>query len=114
MQPLSRTVPPGLHKYRGPNHVLVSRRHSLRSLHARVRKLWETGRWDEVHLHGLGAAISQAIVLAAALEESDATMSASASTSTELLVDRDAQGEGVARYNSAIHVCLRRRSEPRG
>jgi hypothetical protein len=104
-----RTVPPNIDAYRGPNHILVSRRNSLSSLRSRVTKLLDSGRWDQVHVHGLGAAVGLTISLTAGLvEDSGGALLASASTSTEMLVDRDVQGDGVIRYNSALHVCLRK------
>lgn len=112
---MGRTVPPNIQAYRGPNHVLVSRRNSLQALRRRVCKLLASGRWEEVHVHGLGAAIGPAIVLAAELvQESNGTLTASASTSTELLVDNDGYNDGSVRYNSAIHVCLRRQNKGSG
>ena len=105
----ARTVPPNVEAYRGPNHVLVSRRNSLSSLRTRVRKLLDSGRWDQVHVHGLGAAIGLTITLTAGMvEESGGALAASASTSTEMLIDRDAQGDGSVRYNSALHVSLQK------
>ena len=67
-------------------------------------------KWNEVHIHGLGAALALAISLAAGLvQESEGRLIASASTSTEFLVDYDdATGASSVRYNSAIHVCLRK------
>ena len=105
----AKQVPPNIQAYRGPNHVLVSRRSSMPALRARVRKLLASERWHEVHLHGLGAALAPTIVLAAGLvAESGGRLVASSTTSTELLVDRDDSGEedGTLRYNSAIHVRL--------
>ena len=96
--------------YRGPNHILVSRRSSFAVLRTRTRKLLDSGRWDEVHIHGLGAALAVAISLAASLvEESGGRLVASASTSTEPLVDyNEDNATGSIRYNSAVHICLRK------
>ena len=75
-------------QYRGPNHVLISRRSSRTVLFARVRKLLASGRWDNVHIHGLGAALAPAVALAAALvAENDGRLEASCSTSTEVVID---------------------------
>jgi DNA-binding protein len=116
---------PGVQRVRGPNHVLVSRKTSKVVLRARVRKMIASGRWDEVFIHGLGAAISRAVALAAALvEESDGQLVASCRTSTEALidhVDEDALDElddlpdqktGSIRHTSAIHIALTRRKPP--
>ena len=109
-----KTAPPNVQAYRGPNHVLVSRRSSTAALRARVRKLLSSGRWEHVHIHGLGASLGPAIALAAELvEESGGRLEASASTSTEVLVDQpdaedDADADGQLRHNSAVHVRLSR------
>lgn len=74
-------------QHRGPNHVLVTRRVGAPALLRRTRKL--LGKWKEVHVHGLGAAIAPAISLAARLVlESDGRLAAFTSTSTEMLIDR--------------------------
>ena len=109
--PGSRGTPPlGIQAYRGPNHILVSRRNSFHALHKRANKLLDSGRWSEVHIHGLGAALAVAISLAAVLvQESGGRIVAWATTSTEQVVDYDdGTGAGSVRYNSALHVCLRK------
>jgi ribonuclease P/MRP protein subunit RPP20 len=69
--------------------VLVSRRTAPAALVKRTHKL--LGKWKEVHVHGLGAAISAAVALAAQLVlESDGKLAAWTSTTTELLIDRPA------------------------
>lgn len=95
--------------YRGPNHVLVSRRSSLPALRARTRKLLASRKHSEVHIHGLGAALAAAIALAAeAVREADGRLVASASTSTEALVDYpDDLADGSLRHSSAVHIALR-------
>ena len=107
-----RTPPPNATAYRGPNHVLVSRRTSTSALRARVRKLLASRRWPDVHLHGLGASLAPAVALAAELvEESAGRLVASTTTSTEVLVDQpagDDGGDGAIRHNSAVHICLKR------
>ena len=105
---MHKTIPPGVQQYRGPNHVLYSRRSSRVVLRKRLRKLLT--KWPEVHLHGLGAAIAPTIVLATELvEESDGRYETSCATSTEVLVDQadDESEEGRIRHNSAIHVTIR-------
>ena len=78
---------------RGSNHLLVSRRAGAPSLLRRSRKLLE--RYREVHLHGLGAAIAPTITIAAQLVlESGGALVASASTSTETLLDRSIEQGG--------------------
>ena len=110
---LKRTLPPNPQSYRGPNHVLISRRASRKATCARVRKLIDSGRWPEVHLHGLGAALALTISLAAELvEESGGKLVASTTTSTEVLVDQPdgdggEDGNGALRLNSAVHVALK-------
>ena len=102
---------PGLQAYRGPNHVLVTRRSTRVALRARTRKLIDSQRWPAVHLHGLGAAIATTIVLAAELvAASEGQLVASCSTSTEVLVDHDEIGcaKSTVRHNSAVHVSLSR------
>ena len=103
------TPPPNLSSYRGPNHVLVTRRSTRAALRARTRKLLASKRFPAVHLHGLGAAIAPTVVLAAELVEASAgRLTASCSTSTEPLVDQpdDDASDGRLRHNSAIHVKL--------
>ncbi len=105
-----KAAPPNAQAYRGPNHVLVSRRSSATALRSRVRKLLKSGRWEEVTLHGLGASLAPTIALAAELvEESGGALVASTKTSTEVLVDHPAEdgGEGALRHNSAVHIALR-------
>ena len=110
--PAARVPQPLLQRYRGPGHVLVSRRSGARALRAKVERLLRAGR--EVHLHGLGAALAPTVALAAALvRESDGALVASTRTSTEMLVDRAAPEAGAdeqarVRYNSAVHVRLTR------
>jgi ribonuclease P/MRP protein subunit RPP20 len=128
-----KTPPLSTEQYRGPNHVLVSRRTAPAALVKRTRKL--LGKWKEVHVHGLGAAISTAVALAAQLVlESDGKLAAWTSTSTEMLIDRpdseddeeswpagladaggaagilegDASGDACprVRFNSAVHIRL--------
>mmetsp|Transcript_36947 Transcript_36947/g.61252 ORF Transcript_36947/g.61252 Transcript_36947/m.61252 type:complete len:121 (-) Transcript_36947:195-557(-) len=111
-----RKVPPiTLQHYRGPNHILVSRRSSARSLRSRVRKLFGSGRWHDVYLHGLGAALPLAVMVAAELvHEGGGLLVASTTTSTEMLIDRSEHADlsdeqelhdGVRiRYNSAVHI----------
>ena len=114
-------------QYRGPNHVLISRRSSRTVLFARVRKLLASGRWDNVHIHGLGAALAPAVALAAALvAENDGRLEASCSTSTEVVIDpaadeQDAmeldgqsdneRPDATVRHSSAIHIALRWKPE---
>jgi len=86
-------VPPQTPALRGSNHLLVSRRAGAPSLLRRSRKLLE--RYREVHLHGLGAAIAPTITIAAQLVlESGGALVASASTSTETLLDRSIEQGG--------------------
>ena len=105
-----RPPPLNVQSYRGPNHVLVSRRSSYPALRARTRKLLQSSKWNEVHVHGLGAALAVAISVAASIvDESGGRIVASTSTSTEPLVTYDkVTGAGTVRYNSAVHVCLRK------
>lgn len=113
----TKTPSPSVQRYRGPNHVLISRRSSHTALRARLRKLLDSGKWNEVHVHGLGAALAPAIALAAELvQESDGRLEVSAGTSTEALIDQldeaelDEDGDGstaAVRHNSAIHIRLR-------
>ena len=96
-------------RHRGPNHILVSRRCSTASLKARAQKLLRSGRYAEIHVHGLGAALGPAIVLAAGLvQENDGRLLASTSTSTKMLVDHATDGDEPSRvrYNSAVHIRL--------
>jgi len=87
--PTIKTPPLSTQQYRGPNHVLVSRRTAMPALLKRSRKL--LGKWRDVHVHGLGAAIAPAVALAAQLVlESAGTLAASTTTSTEMLLDRAA------------------------
>ena len=80
---------PLLTALQGPNHILVSRRSSVAALRKRVRKLLASKRWAEIHIHGLGAALASAVMLAAELVlEFDGRIVASASTSTEAIIDR--------------------------
>ena len=104
----NKTPPLAIQACRGPNHLLVSRRSSMVSLKARATKVLRSGRWSELHVHGLGAALGPAIVLAATLvQESGGRLTASATTSTELLVDHASDGEeSRIRHNSAIHIRL--------
>ena len=99
-------------------------------LFARVRKLLASGRWDRVHIHGLGAALAPAVALAAALvAENGGRLEASCSTSTEVLVDSTAidydamelddhddvdRPDATVRHNSAIHIALRWKAEQGG
>ena len=103
-----RTTPPNsTHALQGSNHVLVSRRNTAAALRKRVRKLLNSGRWDEVHVHGLGAAVAMTTSLAAGLvQQGNGNWIASASISTELLVDRGVSKTGRLRNNSAIHISL--------
>ena len=108
-----KTPPHGLGALRGPNHVLVSRRSTRAALRSRVRKLLARGRWDDVHIHGLGAALATAVGLAAELvDESGGRLAASTSTSTVALVDRhepegpDDDESAQLRHNSAVHIRL--------
>ena len=103
---------------RGPNHVLVTRRRSHAAQRAKVKKLLDSGRWESVHVHGLGAALAPAVLLAAELvQESAGRIVASCSTSTEALVDHHDPAESTGgdddlasgstlRHNSAIHISL--------
>lgn len=105
---------PNVAAYRGPNHVLVSRRSSTAALRTRARKLLASRRHSEVHIHGLGAALGTAILLAAELvRESGGKLVASASTSTEVLVDQPADGlsDASLRHNSAVHIRLQPRPQ---
>ena len=102
---------PNLQSYRGPNHVLVTRRATRAALRARTRKLLASRRWPAVHLHGLGAAIAPTIVLAGELvAASEGQLVASCSTSTEVLVDHatetDLNSSTTLRHNSAVHISL--------
>ena len=103
---------PNVGAYRGPNHLLVSRKSSLTALRSRARKLLASKRHAEVVVHGLGAALAPAIALAAELvQESGGKLVASASTSTEVLVDRpdDDLSDASLRHNSAVHIVVRPR-----
>ena len=102
---------------RGPNHVLVSRRTA--SARRRIDKIF--ARFDEVHVHGMGAAIASTISLAATIvEESCGSIVASASTSTVLLIDRyppetlDADESCQLRHNSALHITLSKTTSKSG
>ena len=102
---------------RGPNHIMYSRRSSANAVRGRIRKLFAAGKWAEVHLHGLGAAIAPAVALAASLvEESSGELVASTTTSTVMLIDRDMPADLEAdescrvRHNSAVHISLKRRT----
>lgn len=87
-QHIHRKVPL-LASLQGPNHILVSRRGSVIAMRKRARKLLTSGRWAELHVHGLGAALATAVTLAAELvAEFEGRLVASASTSTEAIVDR--------------------------
>ena len=99
----------GVQAYRGPNHVLVTRRSTRAALRARTHNLLKSRRWPAVHLHGLGAAIAPAIVLATELvAAAESNLVASCSTSTEVLVDHDDDGDANSslRHNSALHISL--------
>ena len=105
------TPPPTISSYRGPNHILVTRRSTRAALRSRTNKLLASKRFPPVHLHGLGAAISPTITLAAELVESfSGRLTASCSTSTEPLVDQpdddDVASDGRLRHNSAVHIKL--------
>jgi len=105
----TKTPPLAIQACRGPNHILVSRRSSMASLKARANKVLRSGRWTELHVHGLGAALGPAIVLAATLvQESGGKLTASTTTSTELLVDHahDSDERSRIRHNSAVHIQL--------
>ena len=116
---MSRVPSLSLNSRRGPNHVLVTRRGSHAAQRAKVRKLLASGRWDSVHVHGLGAALAPAALLAAELvQESAGRLVASCSTSTEALVDHhdpaemlggddDLANGSTVRHNSAIHISLK-------
>ena len=107
--PLTRTPPLTIQACRGPNHILVSRRSSIASLKARAQKVLRSDRWCDLHIHGLGAALGPAIVLAVSLvHESGGRLTASTKTSTEMLVDHSADGDADSRvrHNSAVHICL--------
>ena len=109
MEGYSKTPPLSIQACRGPNHILVSRRSSMASLKARANKVLRSGRWTELHVHGLGAALGPAIVLAATLvQESGGKLTASTTTSTELLVDhaKDIDERSRIRHNSAVHIAL--------
>ena len=109
MEGYSKTPPLSIQACRGPNHILVSRRSSMASLKARANKVLRSGRWTELHVHGLGAALGPAIVLAATLvQESGGKLTASTTTSTELLVDHanDTDERSRIRHNSAVHIAL--------
>ena len=100
---------PNLSAYRGPNHVLVTRRATRAALRARTQKLLSSRRWPAVHLHGLGAAIAPTIILAAELvAASEGQLVASCRTSTEVLIDHtaDTTARSDMRHNSAVHVTL--------
>ncbi len=109
---IHKTPSPGIQKYRGKNHVLISRRSKRVSVRARLRKLLECGKFKQVHVHGLGAAVALAVAMSAELvQESDGTLVAHARTSTEALVDqydelRDDGRTAEVRHNSAIHITL--------
>ena len=105
----SKTPPLAIQACRGPNHILVSRRSSMASLKARANKVLRSGRWTELHVHGLGAALGPAIVLAATLvQESGGKLTASTTTSTEPLVDHanGSDERSRIRHNSAVHIQL--------
>ena len=109
------TPPHGTERYRGANHVLVSRRTSLAVLRSRIKKLLSSRKWHEVHIHGLGAALAPAIAVAAGIvcDAPAGGIVASASTSTELLIEHADMDVGEAdrssiRHNSAVHICLRK------
>ena len=105
----TKTPPLAIQACRRPNHILVSRRSAMASLKARANKVLRSGRWTELHVHGLGAALGPAIVLAATLvQESGGKLTASTTTSTELLVDHahDSDERSRIRHNSAVHIQL--------
>ena len=116
-----RTPTPSLAAYRGPNHVLITRRSSRAAFRARTRKLLNSGKWPAVFLHGLGAALVPAVQLAAELvQEEDGRLVASCTTSTVALIDHrgheddllllgDEDSSSTLRHNSAVHIRLSRR-----
>ena len=97
--------------YRGPNHILVSRRSRLKSVRSKVLRLLDSGM-PEVHLHGLGAALGPAVIMAAQLvRDSGGRLVDSCTTSTEMLVDRSSNVSDLSestsvRFNSAVHIRL--------
>lgn len=112
-------VPPlSTGEVQGPNHILVMRRSSRASLRSRTRKLLASGQFEAVHVHGLGAALAPAALLAAELvQESAGRLVASCQTSTEALVDHEDPSttevpSSTVRHNSAIHIRLTHASRP--
>ena len=102
-----------LEQYRGANHVLVSRSNGRAKISTRKRidKLLNSGKWTEVHLHGLGAAIAPTIVIASDIVmAANGRIKAHTRTSTEVIVDpvepNDDGFTAKLRHNSAVHVLL--------
>ena len=106
--PVYKAPPHTTQHYRGPNHILVSRRSRLKSVRSKVLRLLDSGM-PAVHLHGLGAALGLAVTLAAQLvRDSGGRLVDSCTTSTEMLVDRssDLSESTNVRFNSAVHIRL--------
>ncbi len=99
------------------NDIYVSNKTDFKAQEARCHKLLDTGV-NEIHIHGLGAAVNRAVNLALQLQKSSlGTFQMSVHTSTVDLTDDleptgdDAEPETRDRHNSAIHIKISRTEE---
>ncbi|XP_038072300.1 ribonuclease P protein subunit p20-like isoform X2 [Patiria miniata] len=99
------------------NDVYVSNRTDFKAQMARCQEMLDTGV-DEIHVHGLGAAVNLAVNLALQLQKCSLyTLQISVNTSTvELLDDLEPRRDDVEpgtreRSNSAVHIKISRSAE---
>eukprot|EP00128_Syssomonas_multiformis_P002769 Colp12_sorted_trinity150504_noHs@5397 len=99
------------------NDIYVCRTTQFPAQFEKAKKLLDSG-YDEINIHGLGAAINRAINLGLQLKERYLdTLEVSATTSTVALVDdleplkNNVQPKTRVRNNSAIHVKVSRKGK---
>jgi len=102
---------------RRKNDVYVSRKTDFKAQHARCMKLFESG-FNEIYIHGLGAAVNRAINLSLQIKKSGlGTIDLAVNTSTVELTDDyepetdNLEHETRTRYNSAVHIWLFRKTD---
>ncbi|XP_064601287.1 ribonuclease P protein subunit p20-like [Liolophura sinensis] len=112
---LRKRLPPRLPKRK--NDIYVSRKTDFKQQFARCQKLFDSG-WNEVYIHGLGAAINRAVNLALQLKDKGmGTLDLAVHTSTVELTDDfepetdDLEPESRSRNNSTVHIKVFRLKE---
>lgn len=112
---LRKRLPPRLPKRK--NDVYVSRKTDFKQQFARCQKLFDSG-WNEVYVHGLGAAINRAINLGLQLKNKGmGTLDLAVHTSTVELTDDfepdtdELEPESRSRNNSTVHIKVFRLEE---